>query len=97
MNTAKSEQTVHSRNWNVPEKVSQSQGSPDGKTLSENRGGVKITCTYDRENRLTIKNDNGTITTMTYNGDGQRITRKTSSKLTTFIWDGSDYIQEKSS
>jgi len=43
------------------------------------------------------ENRGGARTTMTYNGDGQRITRQTGSALTTFIWDGADYIQEKTS
>lgn len=53
-----------------------------------------------RPRELTIEdgeNRGETRTTMTYNGDGQRITRQTGSALTTFIWDGADYIQEKTS
>ena len=62
----------------------------------ENRGGLRTAYTYDRENRVSVKNDVGNRTTMSYNGDGQRVTRQTGSAFATFVWDGSDYIQERS-
>jgi YD repeat-containing protein len=58
-------------------------------------GGRQLCSTYDRENRMILRNEASNRTTMTYNGEGQRWTRQTSTKLTTFIWDGADYIQER--
>ena len=68
-----------------------------GNLTNENRGGVQTSYSYDNENRLAVQTDpDGSKTTMTYQPDGLRRTRRTPSVLTTFVWDGTDYLQERS-
>jgi YD repeat-containing protein len=53
---------------------------------------------YDNENRLTdVKLPAGTLSTYTYAGDGlHRSAFEAGGSLTTMIWDGTDYLMEKS-
>jgi len=68
-----------------------------GNLTNENRGGVQTSYSYDNENRLAVQTDpDGSKTTMTYQPDGLRRSRRTPSVLTTFVWDGADYLQERS-
>ncbi len=70
----------------------------------EKRGLLTVDWSYDDEDRMKVENQLnviGGLTTNTYSGDGLR--RSTNigkdegdSALTTFIWDGSDYLMEKS-
>jgi YD repeat-containing protein len=63
---------------------------------AENRAGVTTQYLYYRENQLrAIIDPSGARTTMTYDGDQMRRTRQTASGVTTYVWDGSDYLQER--
>ena len=64
-----------------------------GKLLSVNPG--TITMVYDKENRMVAYNLNGTLTTYTYSADGLKRAEITSAGTTTLVWDGTDYLQER--
>ena len=53
---------------------------------------------YDKENRLVshITHDTATPTTYTCDGTGLKRAEITNSSRTTLMWDGSDYLGEKS-
>ena len=53
---------------------------------------------FDNENQLVgIQFSNGTLSTYVYAGDGlRRSAFEAGNVLTTFIWDGEDYLMEKS-
>jgi hypothetical protein len=55
-----------------------------------------ITMVYDKENRMVVHNLNGTLTTSTYSADGLKRAEITSAGTTTLVWDGTDYLQERS-
>ena len=57
--------------------------------------GNRVTMGYDKENRLTSHNDGGTRTTYTYDGEGLKRTEITGAGTTTLVWDGSNYLQER--
>ena len=45
---------------------------------------------------MTVAQTNATTReTYTYDGDGLRRTKKLGLATTTFVWDGSDYLQER--
>ena len=70
-----------------------------GNLTQENLSGALTTNVFDDENRLTgIQFPNGTRSTYTYSGgDGlRRSAFEAGNVLTTFIWDGEDYLMEKS-
>ncbi len=65
-----------------------------GRLLAVNPG--TITMVYDKENRMVVHNLNGTLTTSTYSADGLKRAEITSAGTTTLVWDGTDYLQERS-
>lgn len=56
---------------------------------------ITTTMTYDKENRLQVLDHNGAKTTYTYDGNGQKRSENVSGTLTTIVWDGTDYLQER--
>ncbi len=56
---------------------------------------ITTTMTYDKENRLQVLDHNGAKTTYTYVGNGQKRSENVSGALTTIVWDGTDYLQER--
>ena len=63
----------------------------------QNVGGTRTTNTYDDEQRLTKVNANGSPSTYTYADTGLcRTAHESGGLLTTFVWDGDDYLTEKS-
>ena len=62
----------------------------------ENVGGVLTTYSYDTGNHLTKVDASGAVSTYTYDGDGlRRSLQESGGSLTTMIWDGADYLMEK--
>jgi len=49
----------------------------------------------DRENRMTLQQVGAARTTYAYDGDGLRRRMVTSGGTTTYVWDGTDYLQER--
>ncbi len=68
-----------------------------GNLTTENQAGAITGFVYDSENRLVKQTEpDGTVMTMSYQGDGLRRTRqKHGEQVSTFVWDGSDYLQER--
>jgi YD repeat-containing protein len=58
--------------------------------------GIRTTMTYDNENRMIVLNHNGTRSTYTYDGDGLKRAEISASGRTTLVWDGVEYLQERS-
>jgi len=62
--------------------------------------GNPTTMEYDKENRLVVVRDpsSGTLNvyTYTYSGDGLKRAEVACLTWTTLVWDGSDYLGEKS-
>jgi YD repeat-containing protein len=70
-----------------------------GNLTREDAGGSVTTKTYDPENRLAgIAHPDGTLSTYAYQGyDGLRRSKhEPGGALATFVWDGGDYLQERS-
>lgn len=69
----------------------------NGNQVEEDLLGAKTTYVYDQANRLVrVLNPDGTRSTYTYAGDGlRRSAQEPGEALTTFIWDGDDYLMEK--
>jgi RHS repeat-associated protein len=69
-----------------------------GNLTQEALGAGSSLYSYDGENRLTkYTAADLSVTTMTYEGEGLRRSRQVQGSVpTTFVWDGSDYLQEKS-
>ncbi len=65
----------------------------NGNLLREDPG-ARDSNVYDRENRL-IRSQT-TPSTFTYDGDDLRRSLIVNSGITTFVWDGDDYLQERS-
>jgi YD repeat-containing protein len=68
-------------------------------TVEANESNIGTTTySYDPENRLIgIQYSNGTLSTYTYQGDGlRRSAIEPGGSLTTTVWDGTDYLQERS-
>lgn len=53
------------------------------------------TMAYDKENRMTVLDHNGVKTTYTSDGDGEKLAEHRSSGVTTIVWDGVDYLEER--
>jgi YD repeat-containing protein len=68
-----------------------------GNQTEENLGGSRATYVWDQENRLVrVLNPDGTRSTYSYAGDGLRRTaQEAAASVTTFVWDGDDYLQER--
>jgi YD repeat-containing protein len=68
-----------------------------GNLTLEDTAGVQTGYVYDGENRLIkLTNPDGSVVTHTYQGDGLRRSKQDpGQKPTTFVWDGSDYLQER--
>jgi YD repeat-containing protein len=49
----------------------------------------------DSENRMTLQQVGSARTTYAYDGDGLRRRMVTSGGTTTYVWDGTDYLQER--
>ncbi len=67
-------------------------------TKVQGPSGNPTTMEYDKENRLAIVRINPgalNVYTYTYSGDGPKRAEVTSLTWTTLVWDGSDYIQER--
>lgn len=62
----------------------------------EHTGSTRTTYTFGMDNMTTEANTGGLRYTSTYSADGLRRSVKSPSKTTTFVWDGSDYLQERS-
>ncbi len=56
---------------------------------------ITTTMTYDKENRLQVLDHNGAKTTYTYDGNGQKRSENVLGALTTIVWEGTDYLQER--
>ena len=54
-----------------------------------------VTMAYDDENRMVTHKDGATIVTYTYAGDGLKRTEEDDSGVTTILWDGSEYLQQR--
>jgi YD repeat-containing protein len=75
----------------------------NGNLTEENAASSRTTYSFDRENRLTgVRYSDGTRSTYTYAGgfpvEGEGLRRSAhepGGSLTTFVWDGSDYVMEK--
>jgi YD repeat-containing protein len=68
----------------------------NGNMTREQIGPTSVsTYTYDRENRVTVNNTSGVRETYTNDATGLRRSRNAGGVLTTFVWDGSDYLQER--
>src|SRR5262245_28157251 len=70
----------------------------NGNPVEENLAGNRTTYQYDNENRLVgIRFPASAPSTYSYDGDGLRRTlQEAGGALTTVIWDGTDYLQERS-
>jgi YD repeat-containing protein len=70
----------------------------NGNQVGENLLGRLTSYSFDNENRLVgIVFPNGTRSTYSYVGDGlRRSAFEAGGTLTTFLWDGNDYLMEKS-
>lgn len=68
----------------------------NGNVTSEQRGAVTTQFEYDRENRIVVRQEGIDRVTMTFDGSGLRRSRHMNGVLTTYIWDGSDYLMERS-
>jgi YD repeat-containing protein len=70
----------------------------NGNQVGENLLGSLTTYSFDNENRLVgVAFSNDTRSTYSYAGDGlRRSAFEAGGTLTMFIWDGSDYLMEKS-
>jgi hypothetical protein len=64
--------------------------------LQFNIGNALVTMGYDKENRQISHSMGSTVVTYTYSGDGLKRSEITGSGTTTMIWDGSEYLQERS-
>jgi YD repeat-containing protein len=63
---------------------------------SVNAAGSLSTYTYDGEYRLVSVDAAGSLSTYSYDGDGlRRSAHEAGGALTTFVWDGDDYLLEK--
>jgi YD repeat-containing protein len=69
-----------------------------GSQTLDNVAGVLTTCQYDPENRLLFATSSSAVSSYTYQGyDGlRRSWQELGTSLTTIVWDGSDYLQERS-
>ena len=69
-----------------------------GNQILDNVAGALTTCQYDPENRLLFASSSSGVSSYTYQGhDGLRRTwAEPTFSLTTTVWDGSDYLQERS-
>jgi YD repeat-containing protein len=54
----------------------------------------KTTMSYDKENRLSVFQEDAVTVTYGYDSDGQKRTEN-SGALTTIVWDGTDYLQTR--
>lgn len=77
----------------------------NGNLTEEAKSGLGVqrtTYVYDNENRLTVVKTPGGVglpglSTYTYDGQGlRRSAHESGGSLTTYIWDGDDYLMEKS-
>lgn len=66
----------------------------NGNMTSERTKSGVTSYSYDMENRITLVVD-PTRTTSTYSADGLRRSLHAGGTLTTFVWDGDDYLQER--
>ena len=56
-----------------------------------------LTMTYDEENRLRQLQSGATIATYSYDGDNLKRTEMAlNGAITTLVWDGDEYLQERS-
>lgn len=82
-----------------PTRVTQTYDD-DGNLTQENRKGVRTDWTYDGEDRMLTEVQPDVVpqvrTTHAYGFDGLRRTMKKDSVLTTYVWDGADYLMDKS-
>lgn len=65
----------------------------------ENAAGARTTYIYDSENQLiNVKTSAANISTYSYAGDTglRRTKQEPGGALTTIVWDGDDYLQERS-
>jgi YD repeat-containing protein len=70
--------------------------SSGNKTL-DNANGALTSYTYDPENRLLGVQSDAGLSTYTYSADGLRRSAIEPGKApTTMVWDGGDYLQERS-
>jgi hypothetical protein len=69
-----------------------------GNQILDNVAGALTTSQYDPENRLLFASSSSAVSSYTYQGyDGlRRSWQELGSSLTTTVWDGSDYLQERS-
>jgi YD repeat-containing protein len=70
----------------------------NGNMTEEDANGSRTTNVFDQENRLTVvRYPDATRSTYTYEADGlRRSTHEPGGSLTTMVWDGDDYLHEKS-
>lgn len=65
-----------------------------GKLQNVNPG--TVTMSYDKENRMVNHSLSGNLVTYTFDGDGLKRSEISSTGRTTLVWDGTDYLQERS-
>lgn len=70
----------------------------NGNPTEENAASSRTSFLYGSANRLTtIKFADATVSSITYDGDGlRRSAFEAGGSLTVMIWDGDDYLMEKS-
>lgn len=70
----------------------------NGNQTGENLNGALTTNTYEQENRLVgVALSDSTCSTYAFAGDGlRRSLQEPGKSLTTIVWDGTDYLMEKS-
>ena len=51
---------------------------------------------YDKENRLKEHSQNAWVNTFLYDGDGLKRVEASGATRNTLVWDGSNYLQERS-
>jgi YD repeat-containing protein len=65
--------------------------------LQLNIGNALVTMVYDKENRGVVNNRWAIVVSYTYSGDGlKRSEISSTGNVTTLVWDGSEYLQERS-
>jgi len=67
----------------------------NGNMTVEWASSTRTTYSYDMENRLTTTQRFADRTTSTYSGDGLRRSFHADGVLRTFVWNGDDYLQER--
>jgi YD repeat-containing protein len=68
----------------------------NGNLVTQIAGTSRVTMLYDHENRLVGHREGSALTTYTYSADGLKRCELSPAGVTTLVWDGVDYLQERS-